>query len=105
MLLLINNADPMTKDAEGRCPVSIGKKRSNIVAKMLSAKGTAVGAYEISLQDPKLFEIWRSSEKRREEAARIEEMKGKQFATELTSPGRDYNNKKITAAEQAKSQV
>jgi hypothetical protein len=51
MLLLANNADPNKEDSEGRRPVSIGKRRSNLVVRMLSKKGAAVQAYEISLQD------------------------------------------------------
>lgn len=102
MLLLLNNADPMTEDAQGRRPVSIGKKRSNLVAKMLSGKGAAVEAYQIS-QDQKLFGMWRMSKERREEAVWAEEKKEKQLAMERAKRERDYDNrKKRIAAEQAK---
>jgi ankyrin repeat protein len=49
MWLLLNNADPRTEDLQGKRPVSIGKKRSNPIIKMLSEKGAVVEAYEISL--------------------------------------------------------
>jgi Ankyrin repeats (many copies) len=97
MWLMLNNADPMTEDAQGRRPVSIGKKRSNPIVKMLSEKGVAVEAYEISLQDQELFQIWR-----KEEAARAEEKKEKQLAIERIKRERDRETKKKkrVAAEQ-----
>ncbi|KAF2803741.1 ankyrin [Mytilinidion resinicola] len=104
MLLLLNNADPITEDSQGTRPVSIGKKRSNPVVKMLSEKGAAVKAYEISLQDRELFGMWRMSKERREEAAWLEEKKEKQLAIERAKRERDQDNKKKrVAAEQRRA--
>ena len=104
MRLLLNNADPRTEDSQGRRPVSIGKKRSNPIVKMLSEKGVVVEAYEISLQDQELFEMWkeRQEEERREEAAWTEEKKEKQLAIERAKRERDREKvkKKRIAAEQ-----
>jgi hypothetical protein len=104
MRLLLNNADPRTEDSQGRRPVSIGKKRSNPIVKMLSEKGVVVEAYEISLQDQELFEMWkeRQEEERREEAAWTEEKKEKQLAVERAKRERDREKvkKKRIAVEQ-----
>jgi hypothetical protein len=102
MLLLSNNADPMTEDIEGTRPVSIGRKRSNPVAKLLCEKRT-VEAYEISLQDQQLFVMWRMAKERceavalveeKEEALWAEERKEKQLAIARTKRDRNRKNKK-----------
>lgn len=99
MWLLLNNADPRTEDSQGRRPVSIGKKRSNPIVKMQSEKGAVVKAYEISLQDQKLFEMWKE---RQEEAAWAEEKKEKRLAIERAKRERDCEKvkKKRAVAEQ-----
>jgi hypothetical protein len=57
MLLLANNADPNKEDLEGVDLVSIRKRRSNLVVRMLLEKGAAVRAYGISSQDQELFRM------------------------------------------------
>jgi hypothetical protein len=69
MRLLLNNADPWTADSKGSCPISIGKRRTNPVARMLPKKGAAIAAYEVVITDEELFEDWRTSKENQEEAA------------------------------------
>ncbi|PVH91543.1 ankyrin [Periconia macrospinosa] len=83
MLLLSNNADPETEDAQGRSPISMGKKRSNPVAKILSGKGAIIEAYEISLRDQETFEAWRILKENREEATWAAEKKTGQLSVDL----------------------
>jgi hypothetical protein len=95
--LLSNNADLWAKDSQGRSSISIGKKRSNLIVKMLFRKGAVIEAYETSLQDQELFRFWkgrheeerqalerqemeRQEEERREEAAWTAQRIEKQFA-------------------------
>jgi hypothetical protein len=107
MLLLSNNADPMAEDIEGTRPVSIGKKCTNPVFKLLCEKCTAIEAYEISLQDPQLFATWRRAKERCEEVASVEEKeealwaeerREKQLAIARAKRDRNRNNKKRRTA-------
>lgn len=103
MRLLLNNANPRTEGSQGRRPISIGKKRSNPIVKMLWEKGVVVEAYKIPLQDQELFEMWkkRQEEERHEEATQAKEKNEKQLAVEHTKQERDREKvrKKRIAAE------
>jgi hypothetical protein len=99
MLLLANNADPNKEDSEGISPVSIGKRRSNLVVRMLSEKGAAVQAYEISSQDQELFRMWRIAKERREETEWAEKLKEKKLGIEHVNleRSRKKEKKRVTA--------
>jgi hypothetical protein len=94
MRLLLNNADPWTADSQGRCPVSIGKKRSNPVVRMLSENGAAVFAYEVSMHDVELFEEWRTSKENHEEATWEEKRKELQVNMESSKLKQDHEPRK-----------
>jgi hypothetical protein len=92
MLLLANDANPEKKDSRGLRPISIGKRRSNVVVRMLSESGAATQAYETSLQDQELFRVWRIAKKRREETEWAEKLKEKQLDVQRTT--REWSRRK-----------
>ncbi|ORY10313.1 ankyrin repeat-containing domain protein [Clohesyomyces aquaticus] len=95
LLLLGNNADRTIEDSQGRRPISIAKKRSSPIVRILSEKGAAVQAYEVSSEDQEIFGMWRIARERREEAKWAEGLKEKQLAIKRIKRERNRKKKRV----------